>query len=103
MVSKKMRDGCGTFVPTLVDDAVDDDDDGFDDDARRFGFVFLTDDRTDGRTLYEETLDGTESRSKTRGNVDDSLVSAKRRNEEEGDRGDEIRRRSSGTTSGRGE
>ena len=102
MVSKKMRDGCGTFVPTLVDDAVDDDDDD-DDDARRFGFVFLTDDRTDGRTLYEETLDGTESRSKTRGNVDDSLVSAKRRNEEEGDRGDEIRRRSSGTTSGRGE
>jgi len=48
MVSKKMRDGCGTFVPTLVDDAVDDDDDD-DDDARRFGFVFLTIGRTDGR------------------------------------------------------
>ena len=58
------RRRCATFVPTLVDDAVDDDDD--DDDARRFGLFFTrseTDGRTDGRTLYEETLDGTESRS----------------------------------------
>ena len=50
MVSKKMRDGCGTFVPTLVDDAVDDDDDDDDDDARRLVFVFHTIGRTDGRT-----------------------------------------------------
>ena len=106
MVSKKMRDGCGTFVPTLVDDAVDDDDDDDDDDARRFGLFFTrseTDGRTDGRCTKRRST--APNRDRSRGNVDDSLVSAKRRNEEEGDRGDgddEIRGRS-GTTSGCGE
>jgi len=105
MVSKKMRDGCGTFVPTLVDDAVDDDDDDDDDDARRFGLFFTrseTDGRTDGRCTKRRST--APNRDRSRGNVDDSLVSAKRRNEEEGDRGDgddEIRGRSG--TSGCGE
>jgi len=69
----------------------------------------FSDDRTDGRTdvVRRDAGETAPNRDRSRGNVDDSLVSAKRRrNEEEGDRGDgddEIRRRSSGTTSGCGE